>query len=267
MATNDTDKQGVKSKKDMFYERLRANNPELNMDDEESLYGTANDYMSGLDDYKSKRELVDKNIADRFNEDPRFAKFFLGSIQPGANPLQVLVREYGEDLKQYLDDPDNAEEIGKAQKEYLDKIAKGKELESSYTQNLDASLARLDEYQATKGITDEQVDNVIKALLADAENIIMGVFTPELIENKIKAMNYDQDVAVAKEEGMIEGANKKIDEYKKTTKVNDNIPPMLTSKRGGVRPKSGDVVGAMEQLNDKYDIMKDAKRTPVRRNR
>ena len=267
MATNNPVNQDVRSKKDLFYERLKSNNPELNTDDEESLYGTAYDYIGGLDDYKSKRELTDKNIADRFNEDPRFAKFFLGSIQPGANPLQVLVREYGEDLKQYLEDPDNAEEMGKAQKEYLDKIAKGKELENSYTENLDASLARLDEYQAAKGITDEQVDEVIKSLLADAENIIMGVFTPELIDSKLKSMNYDMDVAVAKEEGMVEGANKKIDEHKKATKVNDNIPPMLASKRGGVRPKSGDVVGAMEQLNDKYDIMKDAKRTPVRRNR
>ena len=267
MATNNPENQVVKSKKDMFYERLKANNPDLNTEDEESLYGTANDYISGLDDYKSKRDATDKNIADRFNADPRFAKFFLGSIQPGANPLQVLVREYGEDLKQYLEDPDNAEEMGKAQKEYLDRIAKGKELEDTYTKNLDASLARLDEYQASKGITDEQVDEVINSLIADAENIIMGVFTPELIDSKLKSMNYDQDVAVAKEEGMIEGANKKIDDYKKTTKVNESIPPILTSKRGSVRSKTGDVVGAMEQLNDKYDIMKDAKRTPVRRNR
>ena len=73
--------------------------------------------------------------------------------------------------------------------------------------------------------------------------------------------------AVAKEEGMIDGANKKIDEYKKSTKANENIPPLLTSKRAGVRPKGSDIVGAMEDVNNKYDFMKDAKRTPVRRNR
>ena len=91
MATNNPENQVVKSKKDMFYERLKANNPDLNTEDEESLYGTANDYMSGLDDYKSKRDAIDKNIADRFNEDPRFARFFLGSIQPGANPVSELL--------------------------------------------------------------------------------------------------------------------------------------------------------------------------------
>ncbi len=267
MATNNPVNQDVRSKRDLFYERLKMNNPDLNTDDEEALYGTAYDYMSGLDDYKSKRDAIDKNIADRFNEDPRFAKFFLGSIQPGANPVSELLKEFGDDIRSYLDDPDNADELDKAQKVYLDKIAKGKEREDTYTKNLDDSLERLDEYQANIGLKDEQVEEVINSLIADAENVIMGVFTPEMIESKLKSMNYDMDVAVAKEEGMVEGANKKIDEHKKATKVNENIPPMLASKRGGVRPKSGDVVGAMEQLNDKYDIMKDAKRTPVRRNR
>ena len=267
MNTNDIDNQQVKSKKDLFLERIKANNPDLNTDDEEGLYGAASDYIGGLDDYKNKRDATDKNISDRFNQDPRFAQFFLGSIQPDANPVSELLKVYGEDIRSYLDDPDNADELGKAQKEYLDKIAKGKELEDTYTKNLDASLARLDEYQASKGLTDEQVDEVINSLIADAENIIMGVFTPELIDSKLKAMNYDQDVAVAKEEGMIEGANKKIDEHKKSTKANDNIPPLLTSKRAGVRPKGSDIVGAMEDVNNKYDFMKDAKRTPVRRNR
>ena len=267
MPTKMTDNQPVKSKKDMFLERLKTAKPDLNYDDEEELYGTANDYIGSQEEYRTKREETDKNISDRFNSDPRFAKFFLGSIQPGSNPLQELLRVYGEDIRQYLDDPDNSDELSKAQQEYMEKIAKGKELEETYTKNLDASLARLDEYQASKGLKDEQVDEVINSLIADAENIIMGVFTPELIDSKLKAMNYDQDVAVAKEEGMIEGANKKIDDHKKTTKANDALPPLLTSKRAGVRPKGSDIVGAMEDVNNKYDFMKDAKRTSVRRNR
>lgn len=267
MPTKTTENQPVKSKKEMFLERLKTAKPDLNYDDEEELYGTANDYIGSQEEYKIKREETDKNISDRFNSDPRFAKFFLGSIQPGSNPLQELLRVYGEDIRQYLDDPDNSDELSKAQQEYMEKIAKGKELEETYTKNLDASLARLDEYQASKGLKDEQVDEVINALVADAENIMMGIFTPELIEGKLKSMNYDQDVAVAKETGMIDGANKKIDEYKKTTKANPDVPPMLASKRGGVRAKGGDVLDAMAQTNDKYDFMKDATRTPVRRNR
>lgn len=267
MNTNDIDNKQVKSKKDLFLERIKANNPDLNTDDEEGLYGAASDYIGGLDDYKNKRDATDKNISDRFNQDPRFAQFFLGSIQPDANPLSELLKVYGEDLKTYLDDPDNAEELAKGQKEYLDKIAKGKEFEDSYTKNLDESLARLDEYQASKGLTDEQVDEVINSLADDAQNIIMGIFTPDLIDGKLKSMNYDKDVVVAKEEGAIEAANKKIDAHKKATKANENIPPVLVSKRGSVRPKGSDVVGAMEDVNNKYDFMKDAKRTPVRRNR
>ena len=267
MPTKEAENQVVKSKKDELYDYLRGIQPDLNTDDEEGVYSTIKGVIDENDSYKSKREQTDKNISDRFNQDPRFAQFFLGSIQPDANPVSELLKVYGEDIRSYLDDPDNAEDLGKAQKDYLDKIAKGKELEDTYTKNLDASLAILDEYQASKGLKDEQVDEVINSLIADAENIIMGVFTPELIDSKLKAMNYDQDVAVAKEEGMIEGANKKIDDHKKTTKANDAIPPLLTSKRAGVRPKGSDIVGAMEDVNTKYDFMKDAKRTSVRRNR
>ena len=265
MPKEEVENQVVKSKKDELYDYLRNKNPEFNADDEEGVYSTIKGVIDDSDSYKAKREQTDKNISDRFNQDPRFAQFFLGSIQPDANPLNELLKVYGEDLRAYLDDPDNAEELGKAQKEYLDKIAKGKELEDQYSTNLEASLTRLDEYQASKGLTDEQVDEVINSLVSDAENIIMGVFTPELIDSKLKSMNYDQDVAVAKEEGVIEGANKKIDEVKKATKANDNIPPVLASKRGAVRPKGSDVVGAMEDINNKYDFMKDAKRTPARR--
>lgn len=267
MPTKEAENQVVKSKKDELHDYLRGIQPDLNTDDEEGVYSTIKGVIDENDSYKSKREQTDKNISDRFKQDPRFAQFFLGSIQPDANPVSELLKVYGEDIRSYLDDPDNAEDLGKAQKDYLDKIAKGKELEDTYTKNLDASLARLDEYQASKGLKDEQVDEVINSLFADAENIIMGVFTPGLIDSKLKVMSYDQDMAVAKEEGMIEGANKKIDDHKKTTKVNDALPPLLTSKRAGVRPKGSDIVGAMEDVNTKYDFMKDAKRTSVRRNR
>ena len=174
--------QVVKSKKDELYDYLKNKNPDFNADDEEGVYSTIKGVIDDSDSYKTKREQTDKNISDRFNQDPRFAQFFLGSIQPDANPLNELLKVYGEDLRTYLDDPDNAEELGKAQKDYLDKIAKGKELEDQYTTNLEASLTRLDEYQASKGLTDEQVDEVIIATNSSLEGETTAMYISKLIK-------------------------------------------------------------------------------------
>ena len=260
------DNQPAKTKKDMFLERLRAKNPDIDTNDEEQLYGTIGDNYDNFERYRTERDNVDKMMGDRFNSDKRFGQFFLGAIQEGSNPIAELVKVYGEDIREYLDNPDNADELNKAQQEKLSKMADAEKSEGQYSENLKTSFELLDQFQQENSLTDDQADEIFTALVSDAENIILGNFSADMFSAKMKALNYDKDIEATKHDAYVEGKNEKIMEKKKATQVNDNVPPMLTGKRASVR-KGEDVAKAMGEMNDRYDTMKGAIRTPARRNR
>ena len=262
----DINKQADTTKKELFLERLKSQNPDIDANDEEQLYGTIGDNYDNFERYRTERDNVDKMMGDRFNSDKRFGQFFLGAIQEGSNPIAELVKVYGEDIREYLDNPDNADELNKAQQEKLSKMADAEKSEGQYSENLKTSFELLDQFQQENSLTDDQADEIFTALVSDAENIILGNFSADMFSAKMKALNYDKDIEATKHDAYVEGKNEKITEVKKSTKVNDTVPPMLTGKRAGMR-QGDDVARAMTSLNDKYDILKDAKRTPARRNR
>lgn len=275
MDIQEKDNQDVKSKKDLLLERLRGQHPDLNTDDEDALYGTINDNFDNFEQYKtereaadSKRQEVDKNLSDRFNSDKQFGKFFLGAMQKDSNPVLEFLKVYGMEIKDYLDDPEKAEEIGKMQQENLERIAKGEELEENYSRNLEQSLDLIEKYQQENEMTDEQAENIIAELTKDAENVIMGIFTPQMIEDKMKSLNYSADIETAQREAFVEGKNQKIDEQKKADKEKEKIPPMIQGKQTMVREGNPAALNNLTKYYaDKFDPMKGATRTPARKRR
>lgn len=220
----------VKSRRDTQLERMRKKYPDKKFEDDEEIFGTISDdydqYEQELEGFKGR----EKTLSDMFAADPRSAQF-LTDMHNGKDPVMGLVRNFGVEIKDVLDDPEKQEEIAAANKEFVDRVSKSKAYEEEYEKNMDVTLETLRSFQTQHSLSDEQVDDVAAYLLGIVRDGVLGKFTAETLELALKALNYDADVTNAGEEGRIAGRNDKIVEgLRKANKGDGNTP--LGGKNG-----------------------------------
>lgn len=201
----------VRTKRELLLERMRKKYPDKDFNDDEAVYGQISDdyddYDKQIESYKGN----EKALTDLFTSDPRSAAF-LTEWHKGGDPVIYLIKQFGTDIKDAIDDPERLDEIAAANKDYLERVAKEKQLEEEYQANLAQSLSTLDELQQKNGLSDEQVDAAMQLLLGIVSDGIMGKFSPENVSMAMKAISHDEDVAIADETGEVRGRNAKIEE-------------------------------------------------------
>lgn len=249
---NNSNNQDVKSKRDAVRERLGSRYPDLNLDDEEAVAGRINDdyddFDRQLNDYKGREEA----LSNMFNADPRSANF-IANWHNGSDPAVELVRQFGTDIKDAIDDPERQEQIAAANKEYVERVAKSKELEEQYSSNIDESLATLDAFQSENGLDDAKVDQVMEFLQGIFQDAIVGKFSRESMEMALKAIDHDEDVAVASEDAEVRGRNAKINEKLRTRQAGDGTAALQGKNNRGTRPAGPDL-GALNRFDGSDDI-------------
>lgn len=231
------DKEGVKSRRDQHLERLRKKYPEKRFEDDEEIYGTISDdydqYEQELGGYKER----EKTLSDMFAADERSAQF-LNDWRNGEDPVVGLVRTFGIEIKDVLDDPEMQDKIAEANKEYVERVAKSKKLDEEYERNMEATLETLRQFQAERGMSDEEIDAAMDFLLGVVKDGVMGKFGAETLDMACKAIRHDEDVAMASEEGEVAGRNSKITESLRRSKKGDGTAP-LSGKNGEAGSGSG----------------------------
>lgn len=219
------DNNEVISKRDAYVERLRKKYPDKRFEDDEEIFGqTSADYDQYDQELNNYRER-EKALSDMFAADPRSAQY-LTDMARGNDPVLGLIRNFGVEIKDVLDDPEKQEEIAKANKEYVERVAKSKDLDEEYERNMDVTLDTLRQFQSERGMSDEQIDAVVDFLLGIVRDGVMGKFSPETLDMAVKALNHDTDVAMASEEGEIAGRNAKIVEKLRKAERGDGTAPL-----------------------------------------
>jgi hypothetical protein len=251
MPKETTENQDVKSKKDLLRKRLATKYPGEDFSDDEYFAGKINDdyddYDKKLGEYKDR----EKKLGDMFGKDYRSATF-LKSWMEGGDPVISLIKTYGDDFKAALEDEGAVEKIAEANKEYIDRIAKEGDLDKEYQNNLQSSLAVIDEMQKKNSLPDEQIDNVIDWLVGISRDVMMGKFTAESLEMAMKAINHDKDVEVAARNAEVEGRNANIDLKLKKEKRGDGTASSMSSANG----VAGRNIEPNKQQQGKVDIWK-----------
>ena len=219
------------TKRSKVTSRIKNRLPEMNTEDDETLFGQIDtdydDYENRLsekdnelEEYKSR----EKTFADLFYSDPKSAAF-LSSWRQGGDPIMSLIRNFGMEIKDVLDDPDKQEEISKANEEYVKRVAMEKDLDDTYQKNLNESLMLIDNLEKS-GRSTQQVDEAFALLLGIVRDGILGKFRPESFDMAFKALNHDADVQNAASDGEIKGRNAKIDETLRKKSAGDGTHPM-----------------------------------------
>lgn len=239
-----------KGSREVFTERLRAKYPDKTFDDDEGMFGQINsdydDYDNEIAGYKEN----ERKLGDMMASDPRSARF-LAEWANGGDPSILLIRLFGSDIKDALDDPEKLEEIENAQKEYLDRVKKDKKLEEEYQDNLKDSIKAIEKMQQDEGLSDEDVDAAMSYIQQIITDGIVGKFSPETISMALKAIKYDGDVADAAAEGEVRGRNARIDEKLRTKQRGDGTP-QLDGKNGGAGGNRMGIpsLGALDRYGD-----------------
>lgn len=245
--------QPIKTKRELVMERMNAKHPDVDFSDDEALYGQIDADLAEGDDELAKYKEREKAFADMFTSDARAAQFMM-DWKDGGDPILGIIRRYGVEIKDAIDDPGLQEEIAEANKEHIERIAKEKEYEAMYKTNLEQTLTDLDTIQKEMGLTDEQAEGAIMFLQAIVSDGVLGKYTPESIKMALKAMNHDTDVAQAALEGEVKGRNAKIEEKLRTKKKNDGTAS-LDGKNGNTgAARSMPSLGALDKFRDGESI-------------
>lgn len=223
----------IMSRRARQIDRLRKKYPDKKFEDDEEVFGAISDdydeYEQRLGDHQKQLDA----LSEMFASDPRSAQY-LTDMHNGQDPVLGLVRNFGVEIKDVLDDPEMQEKIAEANKDYVERVAKSKKLDEEYEKNLEASLDTLRGFQGERGMSDEQIDAVMDFILGIVRDGVMGKFSAETLDMACKAINHDEDVAAASEEGEIAGRNSKIvEQYRKRNKGDGTAPLSGKNQPGG----------------------------------
>lgn len=218
----------VKSRRDAMLERLKTRYPDKEFADDEEIFGQISDDFDEVDKDLAGYKEREKAFSDMFTSDPRSASF-INSWREGENPVIALVRRFGKDIKDVIEDPNWQEAVEAADKEFVDRVAKEKELDKLYEANKEETIKTRDAYQEEHGLSDEQIDAAIALIKNIANDAIVGKITAETIDMALKAINHDTDVSTANQEGLVQGKNTKVEERLRKPTAGDGMPSLAGS--------------------------------------
>lgn len=219
--------------RDKYSSMFAEDNPDVDFEDKEARYGRMaqerEDYRNLKKSGSSLSQALDKNrwIAAMFQD---LAK------NPEKNPLAWLA-ENGIDIKAALDDPEVMSQVDEKFKAWQQKQVDGEASQKALDDAIENSWSVLEGVQKDLGLSDEQVDRMWAHFWDEVfQPAFNGEVKKETWEAMVRAMNYDQDVANAREEGAIQARNEKHANKVKTFDE-ENIPPSFSQGQGRLKPK------------------------------
>lgn len=229
----------TKSKHDLLKDRLHTKYPDKDLSDDENFYGQLSDDFDDYDKKLGEYQGREKSFSDMFTSDPRSASF-ITAWKNGEDPAIELIRRFGPELKDAIDNPEMLDKIAEANKDYVTRVEQSKKLNDEYEKNIKDTLQYLSDLQSKNKLEDSEIDDVMAFLIKIVDDGVLGKFTPETIEMARKAVHHDDDVIEADQAGEIRGRNAKIDEKLKQKGKGDgtaqldgqnNIPPSPQKRR------------------------------------
>lgn len=231
----------VTTNRDRYAERLKAKYPDREFADDEAIFGQANDDYDNYDKELSEYQERESSLSNLFTSNPRSAAFLM-DWRNGEDPMIAMIRKFGDEFKEALEDPEKQEALAAANKEYTERIAKEKDFEEQYQKNLTETLAIIDILKEEEGLSDDEIDDIMEFLTGIMKDGILGKFSKESIIMARNAINHDADVELADREGEVRGRNAKIEEKLRRKRKSDGTAS-LAGKNG--TPSSMPDLGAL----------------------
>ena len=236
--------QPARPNRDRYASMFGEDNPDVDFEDKEARYGRMAEEREDLRNLRSSGKKL-SGILDKH----RWVGAML--MDDEENPL-VWMAKNGIDVRAALDDPDVMQKVTDSFSNWTQKQADGEAAEAAKDEALERSYADLDALQQEMGFSDEQKSRMSEYFW---DEVWLPAWSGEISKDTwtavMHAMNYDQDIANAREESAIQARNEKF-----TNKVknfdNSKVPPSFSQGRG----KSQETKPKRKSMSMDFDEMK-----------
>lgn len=222
---------------------------------DEQVFTAVHEQLVKLREQLDELQRREEAVAAMFNTDPR-ASIFISNWRAGSDPVVELVRQFGPELRESLDDPALQQKLAEANSEYLERVGRDKALSEEFGKNIAASLDALDAKCERENISDEQLETAWEWLRDVTDKGLRGIVTEEAIDMALKAINHDKDVADADRDGEMRGRNTAIEEHLKERTASDGTAARGSgagkARRRPDRPPMG-IIDHMETFRSVWD--------------
>ena len=235
MAENQTPTTPKKSRREQFGERLKKKYPDREYADDEALFGQIDDDYADYDNQLNQYKERESRLTDLFSKDPRSAQF-ITDMAKGNDPWIAVLERLGIDgVTDLLNDPSKQAEYAEANKKYVERLAKSKELDEEFNKNMPETLSMLEQVQQERGLGDETIDAAWELIERIGNEALVGKISRETLDMALNAVTHDADVNNARTEGTVAGRNAKIDETLRKPQQGDGTPNLAGSNNAPTR--------------------------------
>lgn len=249
MTTENNGIHPVTSRRESLMARMQAKYPDKDFSNEDEFYGQISDDFDGYDQELNTYRAHEKALSDMFTADHRSASF-ISDWRNGEDPTISLIRRFGPDIKDAIDDPALQEKIAEANKEYVQRMEESKQLDEEYQKNISETLAYLDEEVSSGRLQEQDIDDALAFLVGIVHDGIVGKFSPETIDMALRALHHDSDVEEADQAGEVRGRNAKITETLEKRAKTDGTAPLAGKNGGAGTARQPPHLGALDQYGD-----------------
>ena len=210
--------------RDRYAAMFAEDNPDVDFEDKESRYGRMAEEREKYRNYRDSGKKL-SGILDKH----RWVGAML--MDDEENPL-VWMAKNGIDIKAALDDPEVMQKVTDGFAEWTQKQAEGEAAEAAKDEAIAKSIEELDALQAEVGLSDEQKQRMLEYFW---DEVWLPAWRGEVSKDTwtaiMHAMNYDQDMANAREEAALQARNEKHANKVKTFDERQ-VPPTFSQGQG-----------------------------------
>lgn len=194
-----------------------------NADDD--FFGFIADDLDKRDKDSEKNKSLIKQLNDTFGKFPQSAEMFSAMAKNGVHPVDFIIDNYSDDLENALKSEENKAKLKKKRLEREEAEKKRQQEDDDYDNNFRASLDVIHKFGRDHGMNEEQLDGHYQKIRSAMMDVASGKYSPEILQLFLDGGNYKKDVALAREEGVIDGRNAKIKaELQKSASNRTRVP-------------------------------------------
>jgi hypothetical protein len=233
-----------------WIDRYKKANPETGEEiEDEDLFEYANGGYSDIEGKYNQLNGANSRLAELVAGDPKLgAALSMVAGEKKKSLPYAMGSVFGKD---WMDG--DLEEFEAGYQENLKQLAESRKLQEDAQKNIAKSIQHIEKYISGNKLGEEDAAKLNENIVTFAENLLMGIVPPTLVELVHKGLSYDQDVQDAIDTGAVQAKNERIDpELRKLTDTSKGVVDMGSSTGSGDKRQS-----PRKRAGSFYDQMKE----------
>ncbi len=215
---------------DRRYTPIDGENGENGPQSIDDLDESINEMMDEMGLQIEENNTKNKQLLDMLYRDPKIADFIDAWMEYGS-PEPALVEVFGDELEM-LSTPEGREQFRGNWDSWRGRRDESERLQQEADANWDRFLERLDAWGDSKSLDNDTKAKVAIRLIDVKQKGETNSYDEEDFDMALKALRYDDAINNARQEGIINGRNQRIEANRRERGTTAGMPPSISGGRG-----------------------------------